>query len=165
MKISKDNTSLILGLSIPFLMILMIMISILVPKMFNQPLVNFVYMTGDDYTYQSGQKYIVTDGKIVENVRVNENHPAQERVKIYLYDVSSKKSTLVEESALTKFILDPNEKSLDGYSVIRSGGGGSFFFGPSDYNARYLSGHGLGEKINIPESEKPFTFRFLGWVK
>lgn len=168
----KKNLSLILGISIPILMILFVAGSIYLPGIFIQPHFNFLYVNRDDYYY--GQQYAVQNGRLVKNeIKQPENgnyNPPRGEPKLFIHDVVKNESKEVSFEEAQKLDLDSNIKSPDGFEVVYGSRGGAifpFFFYPgTDYNSRYLKGRNVSKKLNIQLSESYYyNFRFLGWIK
>ena len=83
---AKKNIPLILGLSIPILMILFVAGSIYLPGLFVQPKFNFLYAMGDDYYY--GRHYSVQNGRLIKNeVEYPEYVGNRTESSLYIYDV------------------------------------------------------------------------------
>jgi hypothetical protein len=95
MEAIKKNISLVIGVSIPILMILFVAGSIYLPGLFIKPQFSFLYVSGDDY-YYGQQQYSVQDGKLVKNeIKPPENqnyNPPRGESKLYLYDVVKNES-------------------------------------------------------------------------
>lgn len=169
---TKKNISLILGISIPILMILFVAGSIYLPGIFIRPKFNFLYVTGDDY--YCGLRYSVQSGKLVKNdIKKPENqecYPPRGEVKLFIHDVLKNESKEVSFEEAQLLSLDSNIKSPDGFEVeygSSDGGIFPFFFGSSiDYNSLYLKGHNVSKKLNIQTGGSYYyNFRFLGWIK
>lgn len=180
----RKNITLILGMSIPVLMILFVAGSIYLPGLFIQPKFNFLYASGDDYVYYTnGQQYSVQNNKLVNNAikqAENGNHnpfqrygtytPPRNEAKLFVYDVVKNESRQVSFDEAQNLNLDSNGVSPDGFEVVYGSRGDGifpfFFYAGTDYNARYLKGHNVSKKLNV-QSSGPYNynFRFLGWIK
>ena len=177
MEIIKKNITLVLGISIPILMILLVAGSIYLPGLFIKPHFNFLYVSVDDsyYNYNNGQQYSVQNDKLVKNeIKQPENpnyNPPQGESKLYLYNVTKNESEEVSFSDAQNLNLDSNIKSPDDFEVVYGSRGDSFFpffWGSgTDYNARYLTGHNVSRKLNLQLNGSSYynNFRFLGWIK
>lgn len=173
MEFFKKNITLIVGISIPVLMIMLIAGSIYLPGIFIKPKVNFLYAYGDDY--YGREKYSIQNGKLVKRENNQYEPPSYYQPpgesKLYFYDVTKNESWEISFEDAQNLNLDNSAKSSDGFEVIsRSGGDGFFpFFGgsSSDYNARYLKGHNVSKKLNLQRKGGSYyyDFRFLGWIK
>ncbi|TSA46015.1 hypothetical protein D4R52_01285, partial [bacterium] len=167
----KKNISLILGLSIPVLMIIFVAGSIYLPALFVHPKTDFLYVNYDNNYYYT--QYSIVAGKLVKNPDENLTHKSAQKseAKLYLHDVQKNTSREVSFEEAKNLKLNSNIVSPDGFEVSYGGGGGGgmfpFFFdsGP-DYNSRFLTGHGYSKKLNIQKSGSYYLdFRFLGWIE
>jgi len=180
MEFIKKNITLIVGISIPILMILFVAGSIYLPGLFIQPKFNFLYVSGDDYYYYNQYQYSVQNGKLVRReVQRPKNQiyqPLQEvqEVKLYIYDVAKNESKEISFEEAQNLNLDSNTKSPDGFEVVYGSRGDGFlpFFFPffflseRDYNTLYLKGHNVNKKLNLQLSGSYYNnFRFIGWIK
>lgn len=167
----RKNVSLMLGLSIPVLMILFIIASIYWPKTTAQPKFNFLYNIEENdvnYNNNSGQQYLVQNGKLVKTKKANQN-----KSKFFIYDTTQNKSKEISFQDAQRLSLDVNLKSPDGFEVVagsNDGGIFSLFLGSgTDYHTRYLKGHHAVIKLNISNNSSNnnyfYNFRFLGWIK
>lgn len=165
----KKNISLILGISIPILMIVFVAAAIYLPGFFIHPQYNFLYSTSSDY--YGGQEITVENGKLV---KVEVKRPDGQRIKgeakLFIYDVTSEQSREVSLGEAQSLEIDPYNKSQDGFEVVHGNSGDSFLlFGHSsgDYCSRYLSGHNMSRKLELQlgSSSSCGNFRFIGWVK
>lgn len=164
--ILKDNLSLILGLSIPVLMIIFVAGSIYLPALFApKPQINFIYESKENAYYGGETQYSVKNRKIIKNnIKFQEVPP-----RLFIHDVSKNESREVPFEEAQLLDIDSRSKSSDGYQIIDGMfGGGSLFFSGSYDRGRYLSGHGLNTKISFPADEAEninYKFHFLGWIK
>ena len=141
----KKHISLIFALLIPVAMIVFVAISIYLPGLFIRPHFNFVYETGPQYNY--GQ--------------------ASSTVRQFVYDIVADTAREVSPGEVTQLRLNSDPVSPDGYTVSYGSRSESFlfFFGSyTDYSTHYLTGHGAGLKLNIPDSSGYNNFRFIGWI-
>lgn len=172
----KKNISLIIGLAIPILMILFVAGSIYLPGLFIKPEFDFLYVTGSGYTSTYGEQYTVANGTLIQN-KVNppkdqDYYPPLRPEKLFIYDADKNESLEVSFEEAKLFNLDVNAVSKDGFEIVRGGYDDGifplFFGGHSNYNARYLKGHGVSKKLNIPGMKAydyyDYNFRFLGWI-
>ena len=170
----KKNITLVLGISIPILMILFVAGSIYLPGFFIKPHFNFLYVSGDDY-YYSQQQYLVQNGKLVKSeIKQPENQnysPPRVESKLYIYDVAKNEAKEISFAEAQKLNLDSGVKSPDDFEVVygsRGDGFFPFFFSSGrDYNTRYLSGHNVSKKLNLQLNGSSYynNFRFIGWIK
>jgi hypothetical protein len=178
MKVIRKNISLVLGISIPILMILMVAGSIYLPGLFIQPKVNFLYMSGyGNYCdYYNLDQYSVIKNKLTKieikpapNV-VNNIQPCGAPI-FFIHDVVKNESMEVSFEEAQKLNLDSNIVSSDGFQVVNGSRGGSsfpfFFSSGSDYNSEYITGHNVSKKLNIKMNGPDYyyyNFRFFGWI-
>lgn len=163
----KKNISLVIGISIPLLMIIFVGLSIYLPGIFIKPKTNFIYYVGDSYYSNS---YSVSSSHLVE---IPSNYTGNLKTfpqtnKIYLYNVQKEDNTELSYSEAQKLFLDSNVTSPDGFEVKAGGSGGFFpFFGSYDgYYQKYLVGHNVSKKLKLLSGNQyGNTFHFLGWVK
>lgn len=167
----KKNISLILGISIPILMIIFVAAAIYLPGFFIHPQYNFLYSTSSDY--YGTQQYAVEYGKIVKKdvKRPDGQKNITGETKLFIYDVTSEHSREVPFEEAQSLELDPYNKSMDGFEVVHGSSGDSFFlFGHSssgDYCSRYLSGHNVSKKLDLQMSGGSYcdSFNLIGWIK
>lgn len=175
MEIIKKNITLVLGISIPILMILFVAGSIYLPSLFIKPHFNFLYASGGNYYYNQ-QQFSIQDGRLTRNdIKQSEKqkyYQSQKKSELYIYDITKNKAREVSFMEAQKLSLDTETKSPDGFTIVYGsrGNGGIFpFFSGSerDYAARYLKGHNVSRKLNLqPDGGHYYSnFRFLGWIK
>ncbi|MDE2439283.1 MAG: hypothetical protein KGN01_07890 [Patescibacteria group bacterium] len=173
MEFIKKNITLIVGISIPVLMILFVAASIYLPGLFVQPKYNFLYVSGDDYYYYNQYQYSVQNGKLVRNEITRpegQTYPPQRDVKLYVYDVAKNESKEISFAEAQNLNLDSSNVSPDGFEVTYGSRGDGFFpfffYSGTDYNNRYLKGHNVSKKLNLQLSGSYYNnFRFIGWIK
>lgn len=179
MEIIKKNTTFVIGISIPILMILFVAGSIYIPSFFVKPDYDFVYMISDNYDYYNDHKeYSIENGKLfkrelseAEEIEKKDFNPSRIESKLYLYDIRKNESIEISLEKAQNLNLDSNTRSPDGFEVLgvsQDGGLFSSFWGVgTDYNAKYIKGHGLSKKLNIQTGENIYNSnsRFLGWIK
>lgn len=176
---SKKNLPLILGFSIPIIMILFVAVSIYLPGLFINPQYNFLYSTNDNYYNRT---YTVNNGKLEQIptlspeyndytkpglVVPNPNYPYSSPPRLYIYNVKTGESTPVTFEQAGGLHLDPSTESADGYKIEQGSYDGSFFFGGGGYNrAYYIVGHNLSKKLNLKSNDRDYDYSsgFLGWI-
>lgn len=126
----RKNFTLILGISIPIIMILLIAGSIYLPGLFVHPQYNFLYVSGDD-AYFRQQQYYVQNGSLVKSefqptTNQTYNAPKTES-KLYIYDVVENKAREVTFEEAQNLNLDSNNKSPDDFEVVYGSRDDSFF--------------------------------------
>ena len=170
---SPKNVSLVIGLTIPVLMIAFVAASIYLPNAFAPvPRFNFLYVTGDNY--YEGNQYVVVSGKLTKREVKHPEHHTPEVMRLFVYDVASNHSKEVLFDEAQQLRLDAAVIAPDGYEVAYGGLNDGVFpllvSGGHDYNAMYLKGHCAGKKLNIQiQAERPYGYRqrarFLGWIR
>ncbi len=168
----KQNISLIIGLAIPFLMIVFVAAAIYFPRWFSTvapPKYDFLYAVG----YGRGDvQYLVRQGKLVkEQIRSpQQGYPPYRvglEIKFFIHRVKTNRSEEVTFDDAAKLDLDSRIKAPDGYSVVHGRRSTEFFpfFASWDYKSRYLKKDSHTEKLNIEIGEDySYSFRFLGWI-
>ncbi len=177
MGIIKKNITLLLGFSIPILMIMFVAASVYLPGLFIKPHFNFLYVSADDYyyNYNNGRQYSVRDGRLVKTEITPPKNasykPPRGNAKLYLYDVTKDQSKEISFADAQRLNLDPNLRSPDGFEIVDGSRDYGFFpffpAGGTNYNARYLKGHGVSKKLHLQlnGTSDYYNFRFLGWIK
>ena len=170
----QKNISLIIGLSIPILMVVLVAASIYLPGMFAPaPKVNFLYVSGDDYW--QGRAYGVENNQlIIKEVKHPDNY-VPKTVHLYIHDVSANVSKEITFESAQKLNLNSNTQSPDGYKMVygsREDGFFPFFYSSGrDYNAMYLQGHSANRKLALETNADGRNYyysdrvRFLGWIQ
>jgi hypothetical protein len=171
---NKQKLPLVIAISLPIIMIVIVAISMHIPRIAAKPQHNFVYAIGEDMAYRY---YSVQNGMITQTDHTPpyyQTHPADMKYpepKLYLYDVSKDTSTALSLADAQRLRLDSNAKSPDGFEIVRGGGDGGifglFFGSPGDYNSQYIRGHGYSKKLNptLESQNYYYSFRVVGWVK
>lgn len=167
----KKNISLVLGLSIPVVMILFVAGSIYLPGLFVKPHFDFLYMINDNRYNE--QQFSVENGLLVRNSIIPKpSTAARPSPRFFIHDVTTNKSREITFEQAQQLKLDSSPQSPDGLSVKPGSRGGSFLFffggGGNDYSSRYLVGNGLSKKLNLDiDQGSPYysnNFRLLGWI-
>ena len=172
----KKNTSLILGLSIPILMVLFVAISIYLPRQFSKPGYDFLYIIGTD-TYYSEYTYSVENGVLTreqnntyQNKDLYYSKPLVDYgpPKIYIYSIENDLAREISFEEAQAYKLDNNAKSPDGFEISRGSGAEIVpFSGSYDYNSQFIRNGNYSKKLNIQvpaSSDRYYDFRLLGWV-
>lgn len=163
----RKNSTLIIGLLIPFLMIIFVAGSIYIPALFAPPpRYSFLYTSSNDYNYRwtfevRGDKLVRIDRVVPKDSNANNTDPA-----LYLYNPTTKQNTLVTWSDAQKFTLSPAGVSPDGYRISQGSSGGDFPFGMRDDNgpSLYFRGHNTNIRFQTTTDNGYWNFRFLGWI-
>jgi hypothetical protein len=182
----KQHLPLIVGISLPFVLIVIVLVAVFLPNMFVNPQYNFVYSnySHDRYYYENAFKnyYELENGKIVLKPVVNlaeieKNYPNRillDAPELFLYDVkndAARKISLEEANALN---LVSGPTSPDGYTVsYRYGHNGIFeIFGSDNDNRGFFISKGNASK-KLPALTNfdgryyysDANFGVLGWVQ
>jgi hypothetical protein len=176
----KKNLSLLLGITLPIVMILLVAASIYLPAMlpaiFKPPQYNFLYSLG------SGSAYFVQDGKLqLVSVKAAKNlaktaaistaveKPAQsiKKEKFFIYEVKHNKNTALSFKEAQALHLDTNPQSIDGFSVIKNSGHEFLFWSSGDCCSFYIKNTYLAKRLHIANSPMNYLndFHFIGWIK
>lgn len=172
----KKNLSLIVAILMPVLMVLFLVAVIYVPRIYNHPQYDFVFVSGGNYN----EEYIIQNGKLIARFNQSNIAPIEKTgpvipteqflARLFVYDIKQDKATEVtlEQAQVMNFYSDV--KSPDGYEVINgsSSYGFSLFGGYSqDFSTLFITGHGLNKKLNTPvftSNRYDINLRFVGWI-
>ena len=165
-KVAK-NWSLILGLSIPFLMVMFIALSIYAPRLFDNtpaPSINFIYTSAYTHPHRLEVRKNKLEWTKGESANDHQADAYETPPKIYLHDVKKNKSREIDLDEAKNLLLDSSALAPDGYRIEQSRHHGFFLF---DYNYsrdRFLvKGHAT-HKLNLEfENSSYYNFRFLAW--
>lgn len=181
----RKNITLIIALLIPVIMVLFIIGSVYIPKMFVNPQYSFVYSSVDanyNYNYQvTTEKFVyeVKNGKVVKNilpVRYDYNNkPIAEygpTEKLYFYDVIKNSTKEISLDEAQKYNLNTESRSPDGYALERNYGNYGIFelFGSNRENNGWYIKKGMGSKKLTFGNTNNLNYysydqiKFLGWV-
>lgn len=170
----KKNFSLIIALIIPILMILFLVAIVYIPRIYNHPQYNFLFVSGGNYN----EEYIIQNGKLVArfnpSVPIDKLSYPEENInneflaRLFVYDIKQNKAAEVTLEQAKAFNFYSDFESPDGYKII-NGSSYNFIFGgaSSDPFALYISGNGLSKKLNIPiqtSNRYDVNLRFVGWI-
>lgn len=167
----KENITLIIGLSIPVVMVLFIAGAIYLPSFFihvDPPKYNFMYMinNGGDGFHYSIEKTLLTRKEIKK--KNSYYNPNRRQVKFFIHDLKSHKNKELSFEDAAKVILNTNFESPDGFKVENGRRSYGFFpfYSRSNYYTRYLTKEGYSEKLKLHTntSNTYYNFRFLGWL-
>gem|GEM_PF-5973233 len=121
----QKNIPLIVGLSVPILMILFVAGSIYLPRWFTKvrPQVNFLYSTGG---YWGSDNFIIRDGKI-QKVEEKSKSPyppytTQDQLRLFVHDMTKNESKEISFEAAQALQLNSNTVSQDGFEVVHGRG-------------------------------------------
>ncbi len=173
----KKNWPLIVGLCIPIVLILLVVLSIYLPRFFVHPKVNFLFSVGQNgYYYANNSEYSVENGTLVKSDIILPEPDRKNVVfrehDIYLYNVTTEVATKISFEEAKQLHLSPNNVSSDGFSVTdwdyNRGGLFSGLFGGRDYGVPYIRGHNTSQRINLDGIIMEYyygNFHFLGWIE
>lgn len=165
------NISLIIGLSIPLLMIIFVAGAIYLPR-----ILVTVEPAHFDFLYSMGERSAYTNYLVREERLVREDRPVPENVtatdsemQFFVHEVSTNQSREVTFEEAQNFFLDPSAIAEDGYRIEHGRRSGWFPFDyRHDYRKRYLiNGHfsqELNLKLDISGGYNYGSYRFLGWM-
>ncbi len=188
----NEKTKLVIGISLPLIIILIVVALSVVPKFFFNPKYDFVYTVGSscgEYYYYCNNygapwsSYKIVDGKITKETELpkfpdgpKENKPTLVYPTIYYFDVTKGtfKEISFEEARKLNLI---NGTAPDG-TIVTSGydnnNGGVFgmMFGGGGYSTRnglYLRNGRASEKIVVQNGTQNdyyynSNFHLVGWV-
>lgn len=163
----KKNISLIVGISVPIVMILLVAGFIYLPRFFVHPHYNFLYIAGD---YSSAQQYEVKDSRLVKKEVKWPGNAQNDR--LFIYDVANNQSREISFDDAAALNLDPGRESPDGWKIISGEHhDGLFpFTSGADYCSRYISGHNVSNRLEPRTSGNSSSycggnFVFLGWIR
>ncbi|MBI2609597.1 hypothetical protein HYW53_00275 [Candidatus Giovannonibacteria bacterium] len=164
----KKNITLIIGLTIPLVMILVVAGSIYLPSLFVSPKYDFIYISSASYS--SRYTYAVENEKLIRTERPAEERSMSRTIfdeKIYYYGIEENKSREISFDEASRLNLVSSYKSPDGFEIsYGSSGDGIFPFFPRSSRDRYLKGNGVAKKLNMEAGNiYAYDFQFIGWVK
>lgn len=166
----NEKIPLVIGLSIPVMMILFIASSIYLPRIFNssQPRYDFVFSTG---IYFGRESFVVRHKKIIK-VTNPAPSPYQPYVEpsLLLYDMTANKATPISYEQAQILMLTDERISPDGFEIAYGTGESGIlpllFLGSYDRGSVYLKRGSFSRKLNIDIKYSYLgNFNFLGWVK
>ena len=170
MEFIKKNIVLVIGMSIPILMIIFVAGSIYLPSFFIKPQYDFIYADGNN-PYFSKYEYFIQNGKLEREQKSEYQERLGERdQKLYVYEVEKNKSKEISFEEAQKLTLDPSSTSPDGFEITygkkSEGFFPIFFWSHTDYETLYIKGHNvISKKLNIQPIGNYLKFTFLGWIK
>ena len=167
----KENITLIIGLSIPVVMVLFIAGAIYLPSLFidvEPPKYSFIYMTNngqDGYTYQVKEKKISRE-KIERKNNYYKSNPRQ--VRFFIHNMKTHKNKELSFEEASEISINSNFESPDGFKIENGHRRyGLFpFYSRGNYYTRYITKERYAEKLKLHTSRKNYyyNFRFLGWL-
>lgn len=178
---NKLNPAIIIGISLPILMIILVASVIYVPSFLVKPQHNFVYSDyRPNYDYYNYTKYYdLVDGQIVEKLTPGKNtqsevvYAEQNKIvpKLYLYDVKEHSSKEISLQDANKFSLVAGPSSPDGFSLEYEYGNNGIFelFGSSGRDRGLFLKKGMAkERLSISNTNYYYgadRFSVIAWIK
>jgi hypothetical protein len=195
MSFIRQNPALVIGISLPFIFIAILVAAVVYPSLAITPAHDFLYIT-DSYQNYPGSptmyknKFVVQNGKLALQPIMTVASPAvsvppapapvsaspanattvADEPPLFLYDVTTKSSHEISLADAEQLSLDPGPTSPDGYTIQYEYGNDGFFglFG-GDTNSQ-------GYFISKGESSRRLTglgdtsmyandFQLVGWVQ
>ena len=167
----KENITLIIGLSIPVVMVLFIAGAIYLPSVFinvDPPKYSFMYMinNGTDGYHYIVKKNLLTREEI--NRKNNYYNPNQRPVKFFIHNIKTHHNKELSFEEASTISLNTNFESLDGFKIEQGRRSYGFFpfYSRSNYYTRYITKEGYAEKLKLHTTDRNYyyNFRFLGWL-
>jgi len=163
----KRNPSLIIGFSLPLVMIIVVAISIYIPQMFLHPKYNFLYSTDTDYT--GVQIYTVANQHLSEQFPTDVQTTPAPSPQLFVHNVTTNESKAITNDEAKKLTLDPSIESPDGYRLQEGNSNSGFFpfFGGGSYeSSQYLVGHNASKRLNLKYYTARYYYpvHFIGWI-
>jgi len=169
----KIDAALIIGLTIPVVMILLVAGAIYAPLLFSgieDPQYDFLYTVG----YAQGYRIFVVDGMLQLEEPESECQPpgsvSLEELQFFVHRVAENRSERLSLDQATMLRLDNTALSPDGYEFAY-GRKSEFLFpmwSSRDYRTRYLRKDGHAIKLELENGESfsnAGTVTFLGWIE
>lgn len=156
----KKNISLIIGISLPILLILIIVAVVYIPRVFMKPVFNFLYVTGPSYSTYG--KFYVVNGDLSEKAPKDDYERIKfEKIQLFKYDVESKESYEITFQDAREFSLKAANNSPDDFSIERRRVGSSFFsYSGSNYDL-YLKKGSFSKRLKVKGG---IYKEFLAWI-
>lgn len=179
----SSTVSLIVGLSIPVLMVIGIALAIIIPSRSIHPTTDFVYALGQYPTtlqIKNGQQvehsYAIKNGTITDSselIAPNLNvapYPYQnaESPHFYIHHTATDTNNEISFEDAKKLTLSDDATSPDGFTMTygtSSGGMFPFYFeGQNDRSTAYLSKNTGSKKITVVAKGNDLPFSFVAWI-
>ena len=167
----QQRFTLIIGLSIPVLMMVFIAAAIHLPRWFipvEPAIFDFVYSIGQRNSYVH---FLVKDNRLIREDRaIPENYiPTPGDLHFYLHEVASNSSHEITFEQAQQMFLDPSGIAPDGYHIEHGRRAGWFpFDSHTDYRKRFLvkdySSQELNLRLQEPGGYYYNSYQFHGWV-
>ena len=166
----KENITLIIGLSIPVVMVLFIAGAIYLPSLFvdvEPPQYSFMYMTNHN---RDGYRYQVKENKLSrEKIKTKNNYYSNNPypVRFFIHNIKTHENKELTFEQASEQPLNPNIESPDGFQIENGRRGYGFFpfYSRGNYYTRYITKEGYAEKLKLHTNQRNYyNFRFLGWL-
>lgn len=165
-------TPLVLALSVPIIMIILIAVSIYVPRLWVKPGYDFVYNSNGPAYYGYGS--FTVEGETLQKLAPSPEYlgstpasalPTNPPEKLYVYHVETAVSEEISFEDAQKLRLSDKKTSPDGFQVEEPSYSPSMLFtGGRDYYSRYLVGKGVSKKLELEQRDNYTPAGFIGWV-
>lgn len=170
----KKNLPLIVGLTLPILLVIIMALVIFIPSININPQHNFIYSNEHPFYVNLYQNtYKVEDDKILPEPLPRQ--PGVDKTKpypvLYIYDVKDDTSHQISLEEAQKYAIDPGPSSPDGYTVDYQYSHDGIFeiFGSNNNSSGYFIVKDSGKKklsgINRDSYSYSGDFKFIGWIK
>lgn len=163
----QSNWSLVLAFLIPFLMILVSVGLIYLPRLKANPTQKFLY-SSDRYYYE--YEFRVQGGKLEKLEKNSKLRPVNLEVKqpepqLYVYDPVDGSNGLVSFEKAQEFELSDLAKSDEGYELESGSGGGFLFFYSSRGREWFLKRGTVSVPIDLEARVDYSQPHLIGWVR
>lgn len=171
------NLPLVVGVSLPFIAIIVLSLVIFTPNLSIKPEYNFLY-TVDDGSYYGYYRntYAIENGRlIIKPIQVTTNNNIVYKGDVptlYFYDTKQDTSRLISVQEVASFFMVPGPSSPDGYTVSYQYGHNGIFelFGSDTSNRGYFISKGSGKKrlgglVGGDYYLSQQGFKIIGWTK
>jgi len=169
----KIDVTLIIGLTIPVVMIVLIAGAIHYPRIvtgIEDPRYDFLYTVG----YPEEHRFHVADGRLLRTKWESEDGETDAtgdpHLQFYIHRVGENASERLSFEKASDLRLDNSALSPDGFEIAYGRRSEIFFpfWSSRDYRTRYLCKESLAIKLNLETSESfrtAHSFKFLGWIE
>jgi len=172
----KKNLPLIVGLTLPFVVIILVLIAVYVPSFIAKPQYDFILTDQPRGYYESyGIFYEVKEGKIVRTEipypsDVNIYKTAYKEPRLFIYRAGADSVEEISFAEVQGKTISTSSKAPDGYEIEYNRGNNGIFeiFGSSgDYRSIFLTKGMARTRISLVTMRSNYysdTRQFLGWV-
>lgn len=178
-----SSISLIVGLSIPVLMVIGIALAIIIPARSIHPETDFIYALGQyptsvqiengtqiQHSYTIKNKQITDTTLTISDKQLIAPYPYQQTSipRFYIHHTVTDTNDELTFEEVAKLSLSDDTLSPDGFTMTygtTSGGMFPFYYeGGSDQSTAYLSKNSGSKKINVITKNNREQFSFVAWV-